>query len=84
MMIWGGGVSAAISLFSLFSLFFHRIISEEDLVFGGNPGLLRGSAADGTAITLAVPRSFSLFLPGSIIEMAPPKTRVPARRLLTR
>jgi hypothetical protein len=39
MMIWDGLSSGAISLFSLFSLFFNRIISEEALVFGGNPGL---------------------------------------------
>jgi hypothetical protein len=35
-MIWDGLPSAAISLFSLF---FHRIISERDPAFGGNPGL---------------------------------------------
>jgi hypothetical protein len=36
MMIWDGLPSAAISLFPLF---FHRIISERDPVFGGNPEL---------------------------------------------
>jgi hypothetical protein len=36
-MIWDGLPSAAISLFSLF---FHRIISKRDPVFGGNPGRL--------------------------------------------
>jgi hypothetical protein len=54
-----------LSLFSLFSLFFHEIISERHLVFGRNPGTLtvmRLKKQREWSLFFAVSRCFSLFL----------------------